>query len=189
MNLFHRWFCRSQSWQRALHDMLPWVLDGVRLGDSLLEIGPGPGLTTQMLQERGGRLTCVEIDADLAKVLRSRIGDSETVAIRGDATQLPFVDGSFSGAVCFTMLHHVPSARLQDRLLQEVRRVLEPGGWLAGCDSMWSRRFHLIHLFDTMVIVDPDGFARRLEEAGFEAVSIATNERSFRFRCRRPASL
>ena len=34
----------------------------------------------------------------------------------GDATKLSFPDGRFSGAVCFSMLHHVPSPELQDRL-------------------------------------------------------------------------
>ena len=54
-------------------------------------------------------------------------GTNVTV-VAGDATSMPFPDGSFSGAVCFTMLHHVPSAELQDRLLTETYRVLRPGG-------------------------------------------------------------
>ena len=55
--------------------------------------------------------------------------------VTGDATALPFVDGRFSSAVSFTMLHHVPSAEQQNHVLAEVRRVLRPGGTFAGSDS------------------------------------------------------
>jgi ubiquinone/menaquinone biosynthesis C-methylase UbiE len=48
---------------------------------------------------------------------------------------MPFDDESFSGAACFTMLHHVPSPEAQDRLFAEVGRVLRPGAPFAGTDS------------------------------------------------------
>jgi SAM-dependent methyltransferase len=83
------------------------------------------------------------------------------------------------------MLHHVPSVALQDRLLAEVARVLRPGGIFAGVDSLYSRAFGLLHLFDTMVVVDPRTFPRRLQAAGFGDVEIEVNERAFRFRARR----
>ncbi len=45
---------------------------------------------------------------------------------------MPFPADSFSGAVCFTMLHQVPSPALQDKLLAEVHRVLKPGAVFCG---------------------------------------------------------
>ena len=56
-----------------------------------------------------------------------------------------FPDGRFSAALSFTMLHHVPSAELQDRLFAEVARVLQPGGFLAGVDSLDSEDFRALH--------------------------------------------
>jgi hypothetical protein len=44
------------------------------------------------------------------------------------------------------MLHHVPSAALQDRLLAEARRVLRPGGVFAGFDGVASWLFRVIHI-------------------------------------------
>jgi SAM-dependent methyltransferase len=131
-------------------------------------------------------LTSIEIDTRLADALKRRLEDTNVKVIEGDATAMPFADGSFSGAVSFTMLHHVPSPALQDRLLAEVCRVLKPGGVFAGSDSRWSVGFHLIHLRDTMVLVEPDTFVSRLEAAGFTDVSVRVAKRAFRFRARRP---
>jgi hypothetical protein len=75
----------------------------------------------------------------------------------------------------------VPSPELQDRLLGEVRRVLRPGGVFAGSDSLTSPLFRLLHVRDTLVPVDPDGFAARLEAAGFRDAEVKVAGRSFRF--------
>jgi len=113
-------------------------------------------------------------------------GTNVTV-VEGDATRMPFPDQSFTGAVCFTMLHHVPSRQLQDRLLAETLRVLKPGAVFAGSDSKTSLRFRLFHLMDTCVTVDPGAFADRLSAAGFSDVTVGQNQYSFWFRARRPA--
>ena len=185
MNLVHRWFCRSRSWRNALERGLPWVLDGLDLGDALLEVGPGPGLATQILCRDYPGVTSVEIDADLAAAAKHRLAGAAARVLRGDGTRLPFRDEAFSGAVCFTMLHHVPSRQLQDQLVAEVHRVLRPGSTFAGSDSRWSRSFQLFHLFDTMVMVDPDTFGERLEHVGFEDVQVESMKGAFRFRGRR----
>lgn len=100
---------------------------------------------------------------------------------------MPLADRSFDAAVCFTMLHHVPSAALQDQLLREVARVLRPSGTFAGTDSLYSRSFRLLHLFDTMMPVDPDTFSPRLRAAGFEDVFVEVMKPyAFRFRARKP---
>ena len=74
MNLFHRWYCQSDGWARIVKEhMLPALLKDVDLGYSVIEIGPGPGRTTEWLSERVPRLTAVEIDPDLARKLQARM--------------------------------------------------------------------------------------------------------------------
>ena len=54
--------------------------------------------------------------------------------LHGDGAEMPFDDASFTGAVSFTMLHHIASASLHDRLFREVFLVLAPCGVFAGTD-------------------------------------------------------
>ena len=169
---------------------MPWVLHDVAPGDDVLEIGPGPGLTTDSLRCWAPKLTAIEIDSALARTLRVRMTGTNVEVVNGDATAMPFVDGRFSSVVSFTMLHHVPSAKQQDQVLSEVQRVLRPGGTFAGSDSTGSFVFRLAHLFDTMVMVDPDSFGTRLEAAGFANAEVLQAKRALRFRATRrgPAS-
>lgn len=187
MNRFHRWYCRTDHWRRVVQDeILPWVLADADLGTHALEVGPGPGLTTDVLRARTPVLTALEIDPRLAAALRARTAGGNVTVVEGDATAMPFPDAAFTGAVSCTMLHHVPSGPLQDRLLAEVRRVLRPGAWFVGSDSTPSLVFRLAHLFDTMVLVDPEGFAGRLAAAGFVEVAVGRGRGAFRFRARVP---
>jgi ubiquinone/menaquinone biosynthesis C-methylase UbiE len=164
--------------------ILPWVLRDADLGEHALEVGPGPGLTTDLLATRVPRLTAIEIDPALAARLRDRFTGTNVAIENGDATAMPFPDGTFTGAVSCTMLHHVPSVELQDRLLREVRRVLAPGAVFVGSDSRTSTVFRLAHVADTMVIVDPDTLTDRLQTAGFTGVDVQTGKGAFRFRAR-----
>lgn len=188
MNLFHRWLCSSSPWRKLLESkVLPWILKDVDLGPDVLEIGPGPGLATNLLRRKAGRVTAIEIDLTLAKPLAARMKGTNAALVGGDAAAMPFRDASFSGAISCIMLHHVPSPALQDQLLREARRVLKPGAVFAGMDVCQSRLMSALHIWDTMVPVDPKTFAARLEAAGFEDAMIEANSEAFRFRARRPA--
>lgn len=119
--------------------------------------------------------------------LRRELGDSVAV-VQGDATEMPFADGRFSGVVCFTMLHHLPSWELQNRLLAEVSRVLRAGGVFAGTDSLATGLlFRLLHVGDTLVPVAPDELPKRILDAGLIEPRVKQSARSFRFRAHKPA--
>ena len=142
------------------------MLAGVDLGDRLLEIGPGFGLATDVLCTRVPHVTAVEIDPDYAARLAARFADSNVRVVEGDATEMDFPDAAFTAAASFTMLHHVPTAELQDRLFAEVARVLAPGAAFIGSDSLDSPGFRAFHAGDTCVPVDPADLAARLSGCG-----------------------
>lgn len=185
MNRLHHWLCRSAHWRKTIEQRVPWVLSDANLGQDVLELGPGPGITTDLVRLSAPRLTAIESDPKLADSLRDRLRGSNVDVVTGDATSMPFSDGQFSGGVSFTMLHHVPSPQLQDKLLREVWRVLQPGAFFVGSDSMQSLFMRLIHMGDTLVPINPDNFGVRLAAAGFEALEIEKRAGVFRFQARK----
>lgn len=177
MNLMHRKLCASPEWAATVAGRLPLVLDRAELGDNVLEIGPGYGATTRVLGQRFRTLTALEVDTARAARLAGELGDTVRV-VPGSGAAMPFPDNGFSGVVCFTMLHHVPSVALQDELFAEAHRVLAPGGMFAGSDSQPNLRFRLLHIGDTMIVVDAATLRNRLADAGFTDVRVEHEPRS-----------
>jgi SAM-dependent methyltransferase len=172
----------SDRWARFLQDeLLPWALDDVDLGANVLEVGPGPGRTTDLLRERCERLTAVEVDESLADALATRTRGTNVEVRCADGAELPFDDGTFSGACCFVMLHHVPTSDHQDRLLREVGRVLAGGAWFVGADGIASDDLASRHVDDTYNPVDPASLSERLTAAGFGSVRVQERNGMYAF--------
>ncbi len=57
--------------------------------DAVLEIGPGEGALTELLLKEGKKVTCVEIDRDLEKILRKKYDDNPNFRlIMGDVLEV-----------------------------------------------------------------------------------------------------
>ena len=114
--------------------------------------------------------------------------DGRATILHGDGSKMSLPDNEFSSVVCFTMLHHVPTRDVQDGIFSEALRVLGPGGVFAGSDSRLSIPFRVLHIGDTMNVVDPDELPERLRRAGFEDVEVTLREGAFKFRARKPSA-
>jgi len=126
VNREHLELCSSEGWKDVLRDfVVPYALAGASLGDDVLEVGPGPGMTTDLLRAELPKLTCVELDPALADALASRLHGTNVEVVEADATSMPFDDNRFTGAVSFRMLHHVPTLELDD---EEVLRAATRDG-------------------------------------------------------------
>jgi len=124
MNAYHRRFCSSAGWGKTLQStVLPWVLRDYQLGDSVLEIGPGPGLATDVLRHKFDRLTCIEIDERLAESLKQRMDGTNVTVENADATEMPFEDGSFSGAISMAAGSYLSSNAQKDIFDKELREA------------------------------------------------------------------
>lgn len=191
MNFVHRRLCRSKQWRSVLEKfVVPSALADVHLGDDVLELGPGDGLTTDLLRSHIARITALEIHPRTAKNLAARFLGTNVTAILGDASAMQLPDCCFSGAISLHMLHHIPSTALQDKVFSEVRRVLQPGGAFVCIDSV---NFHtlsmrLIHLADKITPVDPVSIDGRLHAAGFSDIRVETNPYAFKLIARRPVN-
>ncbi len=183
MNKGHLDFLASPAWAEWLQaELLPWLATVAELGDHVLEIGPGPGLTTDLLRQRTTSLTALEADGALATTLAARLSGTNVEVIHADATRSGLGSNRFSAAACFSMLHHMPSAELQDRLFAEVHRMLRPGGHFVGTDSLDTDAIREFHVDDVFVPVDPRTLASRLEAVGFMNPRIDVGTYELRFR-------
>jgi SAM-dependent methyltransferase len=190
MNELHLKFLASPDWARMLEtDLLPWLTTVADLGDDILEIGPGPGLTTDLLRARVSNVTAIEIDVDLAMSLAERLAGTNVVVIQGDATRTGLPSNRFSAVTCFSMLHHMPSPELQNLLFAEVNRVLRPGGAFVGVDSVDNDAIREGHMDDVFVPVDPDTLGSRLEAAGLTGVAVEVGEYQIRFNATKPSGI
>jgi SAM-dependent methyltransferase len=175
MNVEHLRLLSSQYWYEMLRDsIMPFTLGTVDLGDDVLEIGPGPGLSTELLRDRVGSLTALELDLQLADALSSRLGGTNVEVVHVDGPPLPFGERRFTGATSFLLFHHVPTEEMQDRLFAEVARVLQPHSVFAAFDSAGSEELANFHGNDVYNAIDPDTLERRLLNAGFAAVELKT---------------
>jgi ubiquinone/menaquinone biosynthesis C-methylase UbiE len=176
VNENHDQLLGTPEWAAFLHDeVLPAATRGVDLGDDMLEIGPGPGAATSWLRERVRRLVAVDLALDSVSALRHRFSGTNVSVVAGDATELGYPDGSFDSVGTFTMLHHVPTRRLQDAIFAEALRVLRPGGTLVGSDSLASDRLHHFHEGDIYNPVEPTSLLARLQTLGFAEVSVTVS--------------
>ncbi len=170
-------YCASEDWRRLVQDtILPVALRDVALGDDALEIGPGPGFTTDVLRTMTAHLTAVEVDEGLAALLARRLGAENVDVVVGDATALEFPDARFTGAASFHMLHHIAPSAQQDRVFGELARVLVPGAVLVAADGVYSEGSAVFHENDTYNPIDPDELVDRLGHAGFEDIDVDVYE-------------
>jgi len=182
MNKAHLEFLASPVWAEMLQvELVPWLVEVVDLGDCVLEVGPGPGLTTDILRERTSQVIAVEADADLAATLATRLSATNVTVLNADATNAGLESNRFSAVTCFGMLHHMPSAELQNRLFAEAYRMLRPGGVFVATDSLDSEPVRKFHAGDVFVPLDPVSLEARLQAAGFTRVRIAPTTYELRF--------
>lgn len=98
----------------------------------VLEIGVGTGRIAVPL--RGAGIDVFGIDLSLPMLERLGAKTPPVPAVQGDATRLPFRDGSFGAAVAVHVLHLIPAWR---DAVAELRRVVQPGGTILVSQGWW----------------------------------------------------
>lgn len=108
-----------------------------RPGDRVLDLGAGPGFSSEMLARLGYEVVAADPDHRALIANRGRVSfdasriDGTVSVVRSAAEALPFAGNSFDGAVGLNVLHHVPDLTSVTR---ELARVLRPGAHAVFCE-------------------------------------------------------
>jgi ubiquinone/menaquinone biosynthesis C-methylase UbiE len=183
MNAYETWFCGSWVWRWVTRrQLLPWILEGSELGEHMLELGAGPGATTDELRLRAARVTSLEYDHGFAARLGARVSGTNASVVQSDAANLPFPDKTFSSAIAILMLHHLRSSALQDQAFEEIYRVLRPGGVFLAFEIQDSWFHRVGHIRSTFVPLATASTIARLTAAGFSRATCNSRRGGLRIR-------
>ncbi len=158
--------------------------------ENVLEIACGTGIATEQLSialAPNAAITATDLNQAMLDLAIKRRGQLENVTYRqADALQLPFEDACYDAAVCQFGIMFFPD---KSRALNEIARVLRPGGWFAFnvWDSLANNRVIEI-AYETIAAffpTDPPDFIRTpfgyyqidpikalLEDEGFSNIDI-----------------
>ena len=134
---------------------------GIRPGERVLELGPGPGAFTVDAARRvgpEGRLIAVDIQPKMIALVEARVREAglDNVAMHvRSAYDLPLENDSVDRAFLITVLPEIPD---QMRALAELRRVLKPGGVLSVTEQFTDPDYRFP--FETLRTVEAAGFHR-----------------------------
>jgi SAM-dependent methyltransferase len=158
-----------------------------RPGESVIDLGVGPGLLAAAIAERvgaGGALTGIDVSPDMLAIAAGRRlppGAATPSFREGSVTDLPFPDGTFDAAVCTQVYEYVPDMPLA---LREAARVLRPGGRLVVLDTDWDsivwrssdddRMNRVLAAWDAHLVhrALPRALPELLRDAGFDVADV-----------------
>jgi SAM-dependent methyltransferase len=130
------WFADGEAyehyvgrWSRLVsHRFLDWL--SLPPGLRWVDAGCGTGALTTTILERAdpSRVTGIEPSEGFLTVARARIHDNRVEFGLGDAQSLPLKDAEADVSVSGLVLNFVPDKK---RALQEMRRIVQPGGTVA----------------------------------------------------------
>jgi len=132
-------------WYQERRAVLAKLLKQFGTPGRALDIGAACGGNTRVLNENGWNATALDYSSTGPQICRER----GVTAVQGDATRLPFAQGSLDLVVAYDVLEHIDE---DTKVVQEIHRVLRPGGhflaavpadpalWSAHDDAVLHRR-------------------------------------------------
>lgn len=160
-------------------------------GDTVLELGPGPGyfsIEASRMVGAQGRVLCLDLQPGMAVILRERLrteGAGSGQPIAGDAIRLPLADHSVDKAFLVAMFGEIPD---RPAALAELRRVIKPGGMLAFSETFTDPDYMFVNeLEDLCRAYGFERLERQRAILGYTLTFTAPKKRARRRRTPRPS--
>jgi ubiquinone/menaquinone biosynthesis C-methylase UbiE len=160
-----------------------WGLGLIDIHDgwTMLDIGCGGGATLKRLLKRseGAKVYGIDISEESVKKaekVNAKVIDKQVFVSQGSAEKLPYDDGKFDLVTAVETVYFWPNL---PGCLQEVRRVLKPGGRFAimieviDGNSMWT------DIVEGMTAYSPDELKAMVDDAGFTRTEIHRKKPSY----------
>ena len=121
---------QDQRWRKGVRALIP-------VNSSVLEIGCGPGTFAERIE--GCDVTCLDPIPAMLEVARKRVndargerGEKQAKFVEGTAEEIPLSENSFDVVCCLFSFRDFKDKK---KALEEILRVLNPGGKLVICDA------------------------------------------------------
>ncbi|MCB0972091.1 MAG: class I SAM-dependent methyltransferase [Acidimicrobiales bacterium] len=130
------WETHATWWQDGFTDgvdpeyteqILPIAASLLEGRQRVLDVGTGEGQVARLAAE-GGAAVVAGVDPTSAQIVEAANRGGGPVYARAGADALPFPDGAFDAVVACLVFEHIDAV---DEAIDEVARVLEPGGRFA----------------------------------------------------------
>jgi len=162
---------RHYSPGRTWESMIRGVVGLVQLG-RVLDLASGDGALAELLAPRSEQVVCVDISAPVVDKGQARLESLGNVSFHcADMHDLPFPDASFDQCLLMNSLSYTSRPV---RVLNEVARVLTPGGALVGVALRRHNHQDLVAQYDHVHLgFEPEELQDLLEQCGFSVALCA----------------
>ena len=151
---------RMEEWDKIAKDFdatrrFPWEECKTflnKIHGKCVDIGCGNGRHLIPAAEKCDMVVGLDISIKMLEMAHQNMekkGIENVMLVRGDACHLPFPDNFFDGILFIAALHNIKGKKERKKALEEVRRVLKPGG--RALISVWAkwqdrwRKYFLLH--------------------------------------------
>lgn len=170
MNLCH---APLTNWGLSLLD--------IQEGRTMLDIGCGGGATLRRLLKRskGGMVYGIDISEESvakARKVNAAVLDKQVFVTQGSAEKLPYEDWKFDLVTAVETIYFWPNL---PQCLQEVRRVLKPGGRFAVMVEVADENSKWVTLVEGMKAYSPEQLKDLLADAGFAEIEVHRKKPSY----------
>jgi demethylmenaquinone methyltransferase/2-methoxy-6-polyprenyl-1,4-benzoquinol methylase len=113
-------------WRKLTQEVLE-----LTAGDRVLDLAAGTGVSTAQLRKSGAQAIACDFSLGMLRAGKAARARRNVPFVAGDALHLPFADGAFDAATISFGLRNVADV---PAALQELARVVRPGGRLVVCE-------------------------------------------------------